>query len=123
MRTCGRAAAASAAVPASTRAGPPDTAAAAGTRTARHRAGRGAASARRSWVHHLTTDARRSTVGGHVTGLLAGKGVLITGAGSGISEATAELLASEGADVFGVEINGEAASRVATTIGAAVTPF
>jgi NAD(P)-dependent dehydrogenase (short-subunit alcohol dehydrogenase family) len=52
-----------------------------------------------------------------VTGLLAGKGALITGAGSGIGQATAELFASEGADVFVVDIDGDAAKRVAGACG------
>lgn len=52
-----------------------------------------------------------------MTGLLAGQGALITGAGSGIGEATAELFAAEGAEVFVVDIDGAAATRVATKIG------
>jgi len=51
-----------------------------------------------------------------VTGLLDGQGALITGAGSGIGEAAATLFASEGADVFVVDIDGDSAERVAKSI-------
>ncbi|KRA46493.1 SDR family NAD(P)-dependent oxidoreductase [Pseudoxanthomonas sp. Root630] len=46
----------------------------------------------------------------------SGKVVLITGAGSGIGEATAKRLAASGAQVVVSDINGEAAEKVAATI-------
>jgi NAD(P)-dependent dehydrogenase (short-subunit alcohol dehydrogenase family) len=48
-----------------------------------------------------------------------GKVAIITGAGSGIGRATAELLASEGAAVTVADINEEAAAAVAADIGSA----
>ena len=47
---------------------------------------------------------------------LNGKTAVITGAGSGIGEATARLLAREGAHVCVVDLNNEAAERVAEDI-------
>ena len=52
---------------------------------------------------------------------LAGKTALVTGAGSGLGEATAKRFAEEGARVYVTDINLEAAQRVAADIGAAAT--
>lgn len=52
-------------------------------------------------------------------GLLREKVTLITGAGNGIGASGAELFASEGARVFVVDIDGDAATRAADTIVAA----
>ena len=46
------------------------------------------------------------------------KVVLVTGAGSGIGEACAELFAEEGGRVVVEDINGEAAERVAARLSA-----
>jgi NAD(P)-dependent dehydrogenase (short-subunit alcohol dehydrogenase family) len=46
-------------------------------------------------------------------GRLDGKVAIVTGAGSGIGEATARLMAHEGASVVVADIDGFAADRVA----------
>src|SRR6266487_2201363 len=51
---------------------------------------------------------------------LQGKVAIVTGAGRGIGEATARLMAREGASVVVADINGAAAERVADEIGGAV---
>lgn len=51
---------------------------------------------------------------------LKGKVAVVTGAGSGIGEATARLMASEGASVVVADINGVAAKRVADELSHAV---
>lgn len=51
-------------------------------------------------------------------GLLKGRRVLVTGAGSGIGEGIALAMARAGAFVIAADINGEAAMRTATRIGA-----
>jgi meso-butanediol dehydrogenase / (S,S)-butanediol dehydrogenase / diacetyl reductase len=51
------------------------------------------------------------------TGRLAGKIAIVTGAGSGIGEATAVLFAAEGAHVTVADKNASAAERVAALIG------
>jgi NAD(P)-dependent dehydrogenase (short-subunit alcohol dehydrogenase family) len=53
-------------------------------------------------------------------GRLEGKVAIVTGAGSGIGEATARLMAREGASVVVADIDGAAAERVAGEIGSAV---
>ena len=54
-----------------------------------------------------------------MTGKLAGKAALVTGAGSGIGRATAELFAAEGAAVAVLDLNGDAAADTVATITAA----
>lgn len=51
---------------------------------------------------------------------LKGKVAIVTGAGSGIGEATARLMAHEGASVVVADINGGAAKRVADELSRAV---
>src|SRR5437879_10429574 len=53
-------------------------------------------------------------------GRLEGKVAIVTGAGSGIGEATARLMAREGASVVVADINRSAAERVAGEFGTAV---
>lgn len=53
-------------------------------------------------------------------GRLDGKVAIVTGAGSGIGEATARLLAREGASVVVADINGAEAERVAGELASAV---
>jgi NAD(P)-dependent dehydrogenase (short-subunit alcohol dehydrogenase family) len=55
-----------------------------------------------------------------VTGRLAGKVAIVTGAGSGIGEATARLMAREGASVVVADINRTEAARVAGELERAV---
>ncbi|MCU6709877.1 SDR family oxidoreductase [Paenibacillus sp. J5C_2022] len=50
---------------------------------------------------------------------LKGKSALVTGAGSGIGEATARLLADQGAKVAVVDVDGEKAETVSASINAA----
>ncbi len=52
-------------------------------------------------------------------GRMSDKVVLVTGAGSGIGQACAEVFAEEGAKVIVEDINGDAAERVAAAIRAA----
>ena len=52
---------------------------------------------------------------------LAGKITLVTGAGSGLGEATAKRFAAEGAHVFVTDVDAAAAQRVAGEIGKAAT--
>jgi NAD(P)-dependent dehydrogenase (short-subunit alcohol dehydrogenase family) len=49
-------------------------------------------------------------------GRLDGKVCIVTGAGSGVGEATARLMASEGASVVAADINAAAAERVASEL-------
>src|SRR3954467_6222120 len=53
-------------------------------------------------------------------GRLESKVAIVTGSGSGIGEATARLMAREGAAVVVADINGTEAERVATDLGEAV---
>src|SRR5947209_2872986 len=53
-------------------------------------------------------------------GRLESKVAIVTGAGSGIGEATARLMAREGASVVVADINGTEAERVAGDLGSAV---
>src|SRR5271169_1098252 len=53
-------------------------------------------------------------------GRLEGKVAIVTGAGSGIGEATARVMAREGASVVVADINGTEAERVAGELGSAV---
>lgn len=52
---------------------------------------------------------------------LTGKVALVTGAGSGLGEATAKRFAAEGAHVYVTDVNGDAAARVAAEIGGQAT--
>lgn len=52
-----------------------------------------------------------------MSGRLAGKSTIVTGAGSGIGEAAARLFAAEGARVTCADINGDAVAAVAADIG------
>lgn len=52
-----------------------------------------------------------------------GRGALVTGAGSGIGEACAVMLAERGAQVLVADIDSAAGERVAGAIGEAATPF
>jgi NAD(P)-dependent dehydrogenase (short-subunit alcohol dehydrogenase family) len=54
-----------------------------------------------------------------MAGRVQGKVAIVTGAASGIGQATAELLASEGASVVVADMNAEGAERVAAGIRAA----
>jgi len=56
-------------------------------------------------------------------GLLKGRTALVTGAGSGIGEGIALAMGRAGAFVIAVDINGEAAMRTATTLGADAAAF
>src|SRR6266516_6503955 len=53
-------------------------------------------------------------------GRLESRVAIVTGAGSGIGEATARLMAREGASVVVADINGTEAERVASELGSAV---
>ena len=52
---------------------------------------------------------------------LADKITLVTGAGSGLGEATARRFAAEGAHVYLTDLNGDAIERIAAEIGTKAT--
>jgi NAD(P)-dependent dehydrogenase (short-subunit alcohol dehydrogenase family) len=54
-----------------------------------------------------------------MTGRLADKVAIVTGAGSGIGETAAQLFAAEGAQIMCADINGDAAAATADGIGGA----
>lgn len=54
---------------------------------------------------------------------LAGKSIVVTGAGSGFGAAMARRMVGEGAQVLVADLNGEAAESVARSIGNAAVPF
>lgn len=56
-------------------------------------------------------------------GRLAGRTALITGAGSGIGRACADIMAAAGAHVLVTDIDIAAAERTATAIGPSASPF
>ncbi len=58
-----------------------------------------------------------------MTGLLADRVALITGAGSGIGEAIAHAMADAGARVIAVDIDGATADRTAAVIGGSAASF
>src|SRR5258708_4560002 len=63
---------------------------------------------------------------GSTVGRLTGRSALITGAGSGIGGATAELFAREGADVIAADVNESSAVTTADRIredGGVAVPF
>lgn len=54
---------------------------------------------------------------------LAGKSAIVTGGGSGFGEGIAHRFAEEGAEVMVVDLNGDAAEKVAADIGGSATAF
>src|SRR2546430_2604656 len=75
------------------------------------------------WVREPGEDAlgaERTQTYSRSMGRLEGKVAIVTGAGSGIGEATARLMAREGASVVVADINGTEAERVAGELGSAV---
>ena len=50
-------------------------------------------------------------------GVLDGKTAIISGAGSGIGRAAAELFSAEGATLVGVDLDAEAAAKTADDLG------
>jgi 3-oxoacyl-[acyl-carrier protein] reductase len=56
-------------------------------------------------------------------GQLDNKVAIVTGAAGGFGEGIAQAYVREGAKVVIADLNGEAAARVATTLGAAASPF
>lgn len=59
----------------------------------------------------------------HEAGRLAGKVAIVTGAGGGFGEEIARRFAAEGARVAVVDLRGDAAERVAASIGAQAIPI
>src|SRR5579871_5508018 len=57
-----------------------------------------------------------------MSGLLAGKAVIITGAASGIGKACAQIFVREGAKILAVDFSG-AQNALAAELGAAAIPF
>lgn len=56
-------------------------------------------------------------MGQELTGVLAGKVAIVTGAASGIGRATAELFVSEGASVVVADVNAEQGEQLAAALG------
>src|SRR5215813_11533454 len=72
--------------------------------------------------HPRVTHPSKSFEGGAMPGRVEGKGIVITGAGSGIGRAFALGLAREGASVGVLDVNADAARAVADAINAGDAP-
>lgn len=63
----------------------------------------------------------KKVIGGNVA-KFEGKVALVTGAASGVGRETARQMVAEGADVYGIDINGEGLDTVAQELGQAFKP-